>query len=698
MPQAVIGALRVVLSADTAVFDRNLSAADKKLAAFSRNVTRVAAGMAIAVGVALTALTRSSLETIDAQAKLAQQTGATVAAIQTLDHAGNLAGVSMDEMANNLSQLNRRLGEAATYGTGTAKRAFDALGIQVEEFIGLDADERVARIADAIRGLGSEAQQAAIAYDLFGRAGTTMLPLLQAGGQAIRDTRVELERFGVAVTDAQAAQIEAANDAVTRLGLAFTGLGNTLAVKVAPKLEEMATRLGDWIANNDHFIDDVLRLAEVLGGALAGVALAKVISGAITAAKVIGDLAIALRAGALTAGTFTAALGPIGLIIGAISAAVLIFGGRQEQAATAADTHRQALEELHGRINDGINLGPQAVATLKADAEAQLVDAEAALQNAMAQWEAATAIEAATLAAAGAAVIPQRDPRESDQIMSLVDTIRALREEIGRLDAAAGGGTGQGGLIPPLIDPEQAARDLAGLDRELASARDLIEQHYQDQLQIIGNAARAHLIGAEEASARMERIARDRDKALAEINASGIKAIEEQDAAGYAAAEDAAEENARRMKEIADQLAAELLAARQQAVTAWAGVLGDLADLIKDKGEKAFRIAKALSIAEALINVAQGITKALAGPFPFINAAAIAAAGAIQIAKIRQQEPNGSGSVTPPSAGPSQSAGLNQTLTVHGATADQIFNGADMRGLAERLLQYQRDGGTVVFA
>lgn len=55
--------------------------------------------------------------------------------------------------------------------------------------------------------------------------------------------------------------------------------------------------------------------------------------------------------------------------------------------------------------------------------------------------------------------------------------------------------------------------------------------------------------------------------------------------------------------------------------------------------QKAARTQKALSIVAAIINTAVGVTKALQGPFPLnlINAAIVAAAGALQIAAIKAQ-------------------------------------------------------------
>jgi hypothetical protein len=65
---------------------RAMDAANARLAAFSRRVRVAAAAAAASV-----AMIRSGLQAVDAQAKLAQSLGTTVASIQTLERAGELA-------------------------------------------------------------------------------------------------------------------------------------------------------------------------------------------------------------------------------------------------------------------------------------------------------------------------------------------------------------------------------------------------------------------------------------------------------------------------------------------------------------------------------------------------------------------------------------------------------------------------------
>ena len=92
---------------------------------------------------------RSGLATVDAQAKLAQSLGTTVASIQVLERAGELAGVAMSGIEQATKDLTRRLSQAAA-GAGPAAEALGRLGLSASELLALPLDERVGRINQAI--------------------------------------------------------------------------------------------------------------------------------------------------------------------------------------------------------------------------------------------------------------------------------------------------------------------------------------------------------------------------------------------------------------------------------------------------------------------------------------------------------------------------------------------------------------------
>ncbi len=219
---------------------REMEAANARLAAFSRRV-RVASAAAVAAATAAgVAMIRSGLQTVDAQAKLAQSLGTTVASIQTLERAGELAGVSMSGIEQATKDLTRRLSQAAA-GTGPAADALDRLGLSATDLIALPLDQRVGAINAAIEDFVPAAERAAVAGQLFGEEGSIAMSRIDTA--TLRQATEDVLAFGVVVSEQDADQIERTNDAISRLGLIWRGLSNQLAVAAAPALEAVANAM-----------------------------------------------------------------------------------------------------------------------------------------------------------------------------------------------------------------------------------------------------------------------------------------------------------------------------------------------------------------------------------------------------------------------------------------------------------------------
>jgi len=216
---------------------REMEAANARMAAFSRRVKVAAAAAVVAAAAAGVAMVRSGLQTVDAQAKLAQSLGTTVASIQTLERAGELAGVSISGIEQATKDLTRRLSQAAA-GTGPAADALDRLGLSASDLIALPLDQRVGAINAAIENFVPTAERAAVAGQLFGEEGSIAMSRIDTA--TLRQATEDVLAFGVVVSEQDADQIERTNDAISRLGLIWRGLSNQLAVAAAPALEAVA--------------------------------------------------------------------------------------------------------------------------------------------------------------------------------------------------------------------------------------------------------------------------------------------------------------------------------------------------------------------------------------------------------------------------------------------------------------------------
>ncbi|WP_136646437.1 phage tail tape measure protein, partial [Tabrizicola sp. YIM 78059] len=271
--------------------------ANTRLANFARRAGIALAAVAAAAAAAGVAMVRSGLANIDAQAKLAQSMRTTVESIQTLTWAGELAGVSMGEIEQATKKLTTRLSEAAS-GSGAAVGALRRLNLTAAELQALPLDQRIVAIQEALARFVPEAERAAVASDLFGDRAA--LAFLRIDSATLRDAARDVQDFGVAVSAADAAQIERTGDAIARLGLIWTGLVNRLTVAVAPALEGVATKLADMARATGPIGQAITALFDNLGrlatyaATFAAVMAGRWVAGMAAAALSVRGLATAL--------------------------------------------------------------------------------------------------------------------------------------------------------------------------------------------------------------------------------------------------------------------------------------------------------------------------------------------------------------------------------------------------------------------
>lgn len=243
MAQSVIGALRVNLGLDSAQFSRGLTDAQKSLKAARAQFIAVAGVAAAAFG-GIAAAAIKGASAIDANAKAARRIGASVGGFRALEMAASDAGVSLSGLANDIQTMNRELARAEI-GEGNAGAALAKLGMAASDFSGLDADERVAVLADAVQRLGLDSGETTLLLRDLGIRNREMALLVMGGGDALRAARKDVQDYGLALSAVDTGRIEAANDQLAGLGDITTYIGDQLALKFVPALGAMAQAMTD---------------------------------------------------------------------------------------------------------------------------------------------------------------------------------------------------------------------------------------------------------------------------------------------------------------------------------------------------------------------------------------------------------------------------------------------------------------------
>lgn len=260
------GSIVIELLMRTGAFETDTKRAERRLKELDREFRKVGkaigtalvAGGTLAVGT-LTAMVLKGREVIDSQAKLAQQLNTTFESIETLARAGELAGVSLQQIAAVGRQLEVNLARGAL-GTGAQAEALDRLGLSAEDLIRLPLDQKIATINAALDANVDASQRAAAAADLFGAEGGAALSLIDAAtiAEAARQTQL----FGLNLSDVDAAQVEQANDALSTFTLASKGASVQLTRELAPILKGIGDEFLTVIENAGGFEDVSVRVVQ----------------------------------------------------------------------------------------------------------------------------------------------------------------------------------------------------------------------------------------------------------------------------------------------------------------------------------------------------------------------------------------------------------------------------------------------------
>jgi hypothetical protein len=228
-----------------------------------KKAVQVMAALAAAGLAAMTALTVSSFKSGDQLAKTADKIGVTTEALAGLRYAAELTGVSAGTMDMAMQRLTRRVSEAAN-GTGEAVGALQELGINAAELEQLPLDKQMNVIADSMAKVESQSDKVRLAMKLFDSEGVALVNTLAGGSEALAAMAEEANILGLAMSRADTAQIEAANDAITKAKGVFTGLGNQLAVAFAPIIETIANLFRQSAVDTAEFGNIGQRVADSL--------------------------------------------------------------------------------------------------------------------------------------------------------------------------------------------------------------------------------------------------------------------------------------------------------------------------------------------------------------------------------------------------------------------------------------------------
>lgn len=256
---AVVGALRITLSADTAKFQEGLKQAGTTLKGSMQVAGKVMTAFAATAAASFASVAAAAVATtkqMDEVAKSAQKIGVTTEELSKLRYAAELSGVSANTLQQAMTRLNVAIANSATASSGAGK-ALRELGVTA----GMGPAQALEKIAAQFAAMPDGARKSALAVQIFGRSGAELIPLLNQGAEGLQAMSAEAERLGLVIDQRAAAAAEKFQDNLTRLGKVKEGI----LIQITTGLVPAFSALTDGLVRSLNVADVWQRAGEWLG-------------------------------------------------------------------------------------------------------------------------------------------------------------------------------------------------------------------------------------------------------------------------------------------------------------------------------------------------------------------------------------------------------------------------------------------------
>lgn len=312
---------------------------------------------------------KSIIDTADNLGDLSEKTGIAVEDLDALGWAAEMNGSNLDQISGALGKLANKMGDASG-GSKEAIALFKQFGISQQELKSgsISTTEALGRIADKFANMPDNFKKTAVAQALFGKSAADIVPLLNQGGDAIRDARAELEGYGALFKGGISEAAGEFNDNMARLKRMASALGLSLLRELLPAVNGLINGLINLRKESGNLEGDtgLANWAES-----AALAIALLVDEARRSAQVISTLVgsfQAVWADIKLAGTFLA--GGTGLNPFSSENKKILSDALEERNAVVAEANRKLDKLLMMDTRQTYNAVKSAIEQAKADFKA----------------------------------------------------------------------------------------------------------------------------------------------------------------------------------------------------------------------------------------------------------------------------------------------------------------------------------------
>lgn len=197
------------------------------------------AGVATAVAGSATLMANKFAATGDRIDKLSQKIGLSRQAFQEWEFILSQSGTDIEKMQIGLKTLTDRMDEAKN-GIGDGAKNFKRLGLSATDSTGaLKSQEQMfEETVEALQNMPDGAEKARIAFELFGRSGQELMPLLNGASGSVDEMKKKAHDLGLVIGDDAVDGAILWTDTMDQAKRALGGLFNTVAASALPKMQK----------------------------------------------------------------------------------------------------------------------------------------------------------------------------------------------------------------------------------------------------------------------------------------------------------------------------------------------------------------------------------------------------------------------------------------------------------------------------
>ena len=196
--------------------------------------------------------------------KMSQKLGMSRKGYQEWSYVLSQSGMEISSLQAGMKKLSNNIDDAIN-GSDSAKKMFSQLGISVDDLKNKSAEDIFSLVVSGMQGMEDTATRTALANDLLGRSGQSLIPLFNETAKSTEELKNKANELGMVMSDEAVDASVEYTDAMDTLETASSKLKSQLVAGVLPAITDIITEVtenvdmdevGDKIENVSTKIQD----------------------------------------------------------------------------------------------------------------------------------------------------------------------------------------------------------------------------------------------------------------------------------------------------------------------------------------------------------------------------------------------------------------------------------------------------------